>query len=280
LREGKKIIKLKTIILSILFVIFLTTDVAGDSPIRIGTFGDSITKGAGFNLATCGRTYNNLGSYRYYLIPMLEKANIPHDMVGLWGAEDGDSWIIGEEALINDNNWMMSDILDMDHTGWGGINAEGLADYLIQVNGAEQLFPKPNPAGSIAILHIGTNDTLQGSPVEETIYNVRGFIEYMTAHDPTIHLIICQIVPNTFQSDHSFWVDAYNLQLKELVEEMSETQNNLHLVDMNTPMRNSWHLMSTDNLHPNSDGYLLMASILFPFLMNQGIIQPTCGGIN
>jgi len=172
---------------------------------------------------------------------------------------------------------MMSDILDMDHTGWGGISAEGLVDYLIQAFVAYQLFPKPNPLGSIAILHIGTNDTLQSSSVEETIYNVRGFIKYMTAHDPTIHLIICQIVP---KSDHSFWVDAYNLQLKELVEEMSETQNNLHLVDMNTPMRNSWHLMSTDNLHPNSDGYLLMASILFSFLMNQGIIQPTCGGIN
>jgi lysophospholipase L1-like esterase len=280
LREGKKIIKLKTIILSILFVIFLTTNVAGDSPIRIGTFGDSITMGAGFNLVTCGRSYDHLRSYRYYLIPMLEEVNIPHDMVGLWGNKNGESWVIGEEARINDNNWMMSDILDMDHTGWGGITAEGLVDYLIQVDAAEQLFPKPNPVGSIAILHIGTNDAWLGSSIEETIYNVRNFIVYMTEHDPTISLIICQILPAR-NLELNFWIDAYNLQLNELVKEMSETQNNIHLVDMNTPMRDIWDLMSIDNLHPNSDGYLLMASTLFSFLMNQGIIQPTtCGGIN
>jgi lysophospholipase L1-like esterase len=261
-------------------MLLLSTTTSGYSFIRIGTFGDSITKGAGFNLVTCGSSYKDLGSYRYYLIPRLEEANIPIDMVGLWGDKNGESWVIGEEARMNDNNWMLSDILDMDHTGWGSITAEGLVDYLIQVDAAEQLFPKPNPVGSIAILHIGTNDALLGSSIEETIYNVRNFIVYMTEHDPTISLIICQILP-TRNLELNFWIDAYNLQLNELVKEMSETQNNIHLVDMNTPMRAIWDLMSIDNLHPNCDGYLLMASTLFSFLMNQGIIQPiTCGGIN
>lgn len=271
--------KLKTIIPSILFVIFLTTDVAGDSPIRIGTFGDSITSGIGFNLVTCGLAYTDLGGYRYFLTTMLEKGNLPHDMVGLWGADYGEAWFIGEESRFNDNNWMMSDMLDMDHTGWGGITAEGLINYLIQVDSAEQLFTKPNPPGSIAILHIGTNDTIQGSSVEETIYNVRRFIDYMTVHDPTIHLIICQILPNHRELGYSSWVNAYNLELKELVEEMSQTQNNLNLVDMNTPMKDIWHLMSIDKIHPNYDGYHLMASILLAFFMNQGMTQITCGGM-
>jgi lysophospholipase L1-like esterase len=286
---GNKIRKLKTIILSILFVIFLITDVAGqDSPIRIGTFGDSITMGAGFNLATCGAAYTSLGSYRYYLIPMLEYANVPHDMVGLWGKTPGAAWVIGEEARVNDNNWMYPDTSDLDHTGWGGVASKALVDYLIQVGAAEQLFPKPNPVGSIAILHIGSNDailhTLLGGPlvisVDEAIYNVARFIVYMTAHDPTIHLIICQIVPNHWQIDRSEWVDAFNLELKELVEEMSVTVNNLYLVDMNTPMRDIWQEMSDDTLHPNNDGYLLMASTLFSFLMDQGIMQITPDGIN
>ena len=264
---------MKNFLISILLL--LSTCNSAYSQIRIGTFGDSITMGSGFKLTISEVEYERLLGYRYTLIDHFEKDGFDVDMVGLWGEENGSSWTIGEEAFIRDNNYLLKDEIDTDHTGWGGATAGALIDYFIQIDGAEQLFPTPNEDGSSMIIHIGTNNF--NDPIDETISYVESFIDYMYEHDPTVNLIICQIIPNTYFINGNLFVDQYNAALKVLVEDLSETQGNLLLVDLNTPLRENWSLLSSDGLHPNNQGYDLMGWRVYSAMLNNNIISVSCG---
>jgi lysophospholipase L1-like esterase len=252
---------MKTKIFLISILLFLSTCNSAYSLIRIGTFGDSITMGNGFKLTISEVEYVRLGGYRYFLLDYFEGDGFNVDMVGLWGKEQGyaDYWEIGEEALKWDNNYMLTGV-DMDHTGWGGASAGTLVDYFILSGGAEQLFPKDDQTGpgSSMIIHIGTNNI--NDPIDESISHVGRLIDYMDEHDPTINLIICQIIPRTDDPGSNFLIDQYNVALNDLVNELSQTQDNLFLVDLNTPLRENWELLTADKLHPNNQGYSIMAS--------------------
>jgi lysophospholipase L1-like esterase len=239
--------------------------------IRVGGIGDSITLGTGYRLVTCGQTIAGaVGSYRFFLQKFLAKSGVAVDMVGIWGREDGDAQVIGEETRWNDNNWLAQDLYDTDHTGWVAIQTKEMVDFFISVNGAERLFPKPNPIGSALIVHLGTND--KGNPISKTVGHINRLIEYMTEYDQTVKIIICQIVPTLTVETHT---DNYNLALKNLVESLS--QDNLLTVDLNTPLKNRPELYN-DLIHPNKDGYESMAILLY-LAMTKHLITVTCGGI-
>jgi hypothetical protein len=267
--------KIKIFFISILLL--LITCNSAYSSIRIGTFGDSITVGSGFNLTISEVQYIKLGAYRYFLLDyfvgdgLVVGDGLEVDMVGLWGEESGTAWWVGEEARYNDNNYRLKDQIDTDHIGWGGAPAGALIDYFIQIDGAEQLFPKPNEDGSSMIIHIGTNNL--NDPIDETISHVERFIDYMYEHDPTVNLIICQIIPNTYFANGNLHVDQYNDALKVLVEDLSENKENLFLVDLNTPLRENWSLLSSDGLHPNNQGYGIMGWGVYSAMLNNNIIS-------
>jgi hypothetical protein len=110
----KKLLKLNMIILILLLTGFNSIC---EGARRIGTFGDSITTGQNNTITIDNITYENLGSYRYRLINLLQIAGYEFDMVGLWGKEAGEQmgFLPGEETRFNDNNWMLADQFDFDH---------------------------------------------------------------------------------------------------------------------------------------------------------------------
>jgi hypothetical protein len=267
---------MKTKIFLISILLFLITGNSAYSFIRIGTFGDSITLGNGFKTTIDDVERSNLGGYRYSLVDYFERGGFDVDMVGLWGKEPGDAYWYGEEASYKDNNYLLAGEMDMDHTSWGGAQAEYFIDYFIDIDAAEQLFPIPNQEGSSMIIHIGTNNV--NAPIDESISHVERLIAYMDEHDPTVNLIICQIIPSTYSPFFNFSIDLYNDALQILVDDLSETQENLFLVDLNTPLRENWELVTADKLHPNNQGYRIMADILYMAMLYNDIIPSTCGG--
>ncbi len=268
---------MKTKIFLISILLLLSTFSSAYSSIRIGTFGDSITMGAGFHLTIDDVEYSNLGSYRYFLIDYFETGGFDVDMVGLWGKEQGyaEYWEIGAEAFKWDINHQLNEVMDMDHTGWGGASAGPLIDYFIQIDGAAQLFPIPNEEGSSMIIHIGTNNINES--IDNSTSHVERLIDYMYEHDPTVNLIICQIIPSTYLPTHNYLIDQYNVALNDLVNELSQTQDNLFLVDLNTPLRENWELLTADTKHPNNQGYSIMAYNLYMAMLHNDIIPIPCG---
>jgi hypothetical protein len=268
---------MKTKIFLISILLLLSTCNPAYSLMRIGTFGDSITMGTGFHLVIDDVEYERLGGYRYFLLDYFEGDGFNVDMVGLWGKEQGYAgvWEIGEEALKWDNNYMLTGV-DMDHTGWGGASAGPLVDYFILSDGAEQLFPKDNQTGpgSSMIIHIGTNN-INNYSVEIT--KLERLIDYMYVHDPAVNLIICQIIPRTDDPGANFLIDQYNVALNDLVNDLSLTQDNLFLVDLNTPLRENWGLLTADAIHPNNQGYSIMAYNLYMAMLHNDIIPIPCG---
>ena len=267
---------MKNFLISILLL--LSTCTSAYSLIRIGTFGDSITMGNGFKLNISGVEYVRLGGYRYFLLDYLEGDGFNVDMVGLWGKEQGyaEYYEIGEEALKWDNNYMLKDVMDLDHTGWGGASAGPLVDYFILSDGAEQLFPKDNQTGpgSSMIIHIGTNNI---NNFMDEISHVERLIDYMYVHDPAVNLIICQVIPKTDDPATNILIDQYNVALNDLVNVTYQAQDNLFLVDLNTPLRENWGLLTDDTIHPNNQGYSIMAYNLYMAMLHNDIIPIPCG---
>lgn len=250
----------------VIAISLLLSNPAHTQTIRVGGIGDSITVGSGYRLVTCGQTIDDrVGSYRFLLQKLLAESGVAVDMVGIWGREEGYSCCIGEVGHLGDNNWLAQNLYDTDHTGWGGIQTFQMVDFFISANGAERLFPKPNPIGSVLIVHLGTNDRY--NPISETVGHINRLIEYMTEYDQTVKIIICQITP---AYDAESYTDNYNLAVKNLVESLS--QDNLLTVDLNTPLKNRPELFD-DVVHPNKAGYEFMANLLHSEMINHVIVE-------
>ncbi|WP_296936014.1 SGNH/GDSL hydrolase family protein [uncultured Marinobacter sp.] len=130
------------------------------------------------------------------------------------------------------------------HDGEGGDNTEKVIDRLDGI-----------PAADYYLLHIGTNDR---GDIEETKDNIKFIASSLLQKQSNSVVYLATILP---RSDE---IDARNASVNSELRSWSQTQPNVMLVDLESEFRAvaNWESYLPDGIHPNAEGYKIIAQIL------------------
>jgi lysophospholipase L1-like esterase len=203
------------------------------APVRIMPLGDSITAGPG-----CWRAFlwNQLQTGGY--------TNI--DFVG--STSDGGGCNPGFSY-------------DFDHEGHSGFSATGIADN-------NQLPPWLTAARpDIVVMHLGTNDMWGGFiPLQNKINALTKLIGQMRANNPSMKIIVAQIIPMSPSSCPTCAADvvAFNNAIPGWASGLTTAQSPILVVDQWT----GFNVVAdtNDGVHPVTSGFVKMANRWFPVL--------------
>jgi lysophospholipase L1-like esterase len=196
--------------------------------------GDSITQGsAGWQ------------TYRCHLDELLTTAGVAFDFVGGRSLPDGG----GEYGCPRP--------FDTDHEGrWGRRIEEVIPDVT-----AAALLLQPD----VALIHLGTNDILQGQGAADTASELATLVEELRSARSDVVVLVAQIIPcePSFGTMCSSDLPDFNAFVRELASKLSTTQSPVIAVDMAT----GFFLDDLrDGVHPTDAGDLVLAERWFEAL--------------
>ncbi len=178
--------------------------------------GDSITHGDG-----------GYASYRYWLAKRLDQAGVAYDFVGsMQGSYRG-------TPRFTD--------FDGDHEGHSGWRADQILTGL-------SYWLQKNPA-DIVLLHIGSNDLLQGQDIDETAVEIEMIIRGLQSRQPGIVILVAQVIPG---KPIRAQVKQLNRLLPDVVGRTHSEQQPVLLVDQWTGFDDRVH--TYDGLHATESG--------------------------
>lgn len=196
------------------------------APLRVMPIGDSITE------ATHGDA-----TYRYFLWRDLNLAGCPTDFVGSKrGVRTGQPRFPA---------------FDQDHESYWGKRVDEL---LPLVQGWVR-----NAQPDVILVHLGTNDMLQGQPVAQTVAELGSFIDELRAGQPEVAIFLAQVIPVI--AWRGVAVEPLNQALPGLVAAKTTASSPVVLVDQYTgfdPMAHTY-----DGIHPNFFGDQRLADVWF-----------------
>lgn len=215
------------------------------SPVaKVMPLGDSITRG------TNDINYPNgsiPGGYRKELGIRLGNAGFAYDFVG----QNSDNAAPGMDPHHNGNDGFLTSQIEAGLPAWLAVDPD------------------------VVLLHAGSNDILQDKPPGEAITNLSQIIDIITTGAPHRRIYVATIIPIT-EGRNGFTAaylngnaNAYNTQVRDLVQTLAGQGRNVTLVDMNTsivqtgatPAENFYQ--PGDGIHPGQAGYNQMGTIWF-----------------
>ncbi|MCZ6818140.1 MAG: GDSL-type esterase/lipase family protein, partial [Calditrichaeota bacterium] len=202
---------------------------SGQGTVRIMLLGDSITKGLN------GSTDN--AGYRNDLAQLLDSEGISYDFVG---------------TLSNGSGF------DNDHEGHNGFWAD---EILAEIDS----YLNANPADMV-LFHIGTNDISSDQSNASTIDEIGQNLDQIRQFDTNIVTILASIVPRKDSKDGT--TNNLNSLISDLVNQRQAAGDNVFYAPINETFKSNsnWaddYYPSTDNVHPNDNGYAVMAGVWF-----------------
>lgn len=199
--------------------------------LKIVPLGNSITQG---NIARAGAN-----SYRRNLWHKLDNAGYNVDFVG---------------SLDTDNKGRTfpDASFDHDHEGhWGWRADEILAELAAWLTGYTP---------DVALIHLGSNDAIQGNTVNSTLDEIEDIIGILRNDNARITIFLAQILPLE-NADWNAKVEGINSGLLTLASNLDEAQSRIILVDQNSGWSIADH--TYDGVHPNEAGEERMAQRWF-----------------
>lgn len=204
---------------------------------KIMLLGDSETEGV--------RGSAPVGGFRDDLYNLLIAAGIDFDFVG--SLQDG-----------NSSNF------DVDHEGHPGWRADEIDGIVTSRLNTYQ--PK------IVVLHIGTNDISNDDPnsgSNGTIGDIESIIDKIDSFDSDIVILLSSLIPRNDSEDATN--DNLNSLIEDLFYQKQAAGYNIFYVGNNEVFKtNPNHIADYlfDTVHPNNDGYALMAQVIFNAILN------------
>ncbi len=178
-------------------------------PLTVMAIGDSITEGSSV-----------ANTYRFYL----SQAYPEIDLVGSrWGVFGGGS--------AKDGNF------DQDHQAYWGWRADQVA---AEIDWAADAY-----VPDVAIIHLGTNDLIQGQDVASTVAEIRTTINHLRAANPRVDVFVAQIIPCCGDQR-----DQLNGEIVDLANEMNASDSRVVAVWMGNVTSSDLY----DGVHPNDAG--------------------------
>ena len=205
---------------------------------RIFPLGDSITRGK-----------VNHWSYRRNLEASLLGANCPFDLVG---------------KQLGPGSGPGLPLVDRDHEGHSGFRTDqilaGLSSWL------------PGNVPDWTLLHVGTNDVLQGRSIAAARANISGIIDRLRQANPNVGILLAQVIPNLPSNEAA--VAALNDAIVSLAAEKDlPSVSPVIVVDHYSGYSTFTH--NYDQIHPNDSGEAMMAGRWFEALLPR--IADSCG---
>jgi lysophospholipase L1-like esterase len=201
----------------------------GPPPVRIMPLGDSITRGL---------TDRTSGGYTGYRGP-------------LWTLLVADGFKVDFVGSLKDGPWTV----DANHEGHDGYRIDQLIE---EVSG----FLATNP--NIVLLHIGTNDLLQGVRPLAAAQGVAQLLDRIHQLSPSTHVIVASVLsvrsPNMFGAPQQLFRD-FNAMIEIVARKRASLGWRVSYVDMAARVALQPSEYDSDGTHPNNVGYLRMAAI-------------------
>jgi lysophospholipase L1-like esterase len=203
---------------------------------RIMPLGDSITDGIDVE-----RNYASNGGYRLALFRM--------------AALDGHAiTFVGRQANGPQN--VEGQPFPRNHEGYSGATIASGGNQIANRLDAALAANTPH----IVLLQIGTNDLYQGLPNNLT-NQLETLIDRITDQLPNALLVVAQVTPlgGSFPNNG---VQPYNAAIPNIVAERANAGEHVITVDQFTPIASRPNFVAQlvpDNIHPNDDGYAIMA---------------------
>ena len=149
-----------------------------------------------------------------------------------------------------------------------------------------RLLPKPNPPGSVVVIHAGTNNisqmALEGRKWElgAFVHDIEEMIRYIHRYDPNLTVIVAKIIPRADRGDalerqKNEDTDDFNRLIDEMMERVRRSHPNVYPVDLHSPMMAQGNVngeLYFDYWHPNDKGFAAMAPPLFE-VMQENILR-------
>ena len=191
-----------------------------------------------------------------------QESGEPKTIIALWDSITAgyslpleDSYPSQLEVLLQDN-WYNYELINAWVSGNTSIQLLNRLDLYLE---DEENIP------DIAILVIGWNDGLRGQSTEELQANIQKIIERLQEKNVEVVLWGMQIPPNN-------WL-KYFLDFKNLYGDVAD-DTDVALIDFFLEdVATKWIYNLPDNIHPNKDGYAIIAENTFEFLKKKEIIQ-------
>jgi lysophospholipase L1-like esterase len=197
---------------------------AGAEPVRILPMGASITYGYEY------------GSYRAPLWDLLTADGHAIDFVG--SQSDGPSDLPDREHE--------------GHRGWRIAQIEERAAAWVEEHGPD-----------IVLLHVGTNDLIQGATVQEAAGDMDTLLDTLTSAAPDMTVIVSTLIP--LHGGDSNWRQT-NAAFADLVTRRAAAGDRVMLADMADGGPGPGDEIP-DGVHPNGAGYAAMAQVWHPVVV-------------
>ncbi len=224
----------------VLFFVLLVAPVAGT--VRIVPIGDSITQGTLQN--DDGLSHP---TYRYWLWQALQSSGYDVDFVGS----------VDQPVLPYS--------FDQENEGHDGYRTR---DFL---TGDRLKTWLTGYSPDIAIVHLGSNDAMDGVPVETTIGNLKQIVTILRAKNPSIVILIGTVIPRGGYGPN---LPALNSAIPGIAASMSTPSSPIVIVDQFTGYDAYDDNQPLRYLHPNRQGEQKIAAryaaALAPFLEEPG----------
>jgi len=115
-----------------------------------------------------------------------------------------------------------------------------------------------------ALVHLGTNDIFQEEDNAQTISEVEQVIQTLRAKNPTITILLAQLIPADKPQSYKDAIVDYNSKIKTLGNQLDSPLSNVVVVDMHTGFDEN--VLLYDDAHPNEQGEEVMAQRWFAAL--------------
>jgi len=211
-------------------------------PLRIMPLGDSITYGASV-----------AGGYRLPLYTALTNLGYNVDFVG--------------SAYDNAAAGLGAEIHHEGHSGWRISNpgsSNGIYEYL---PGWLPTYADPD----VILVHIGTNDTNDPN-FQNATNELDTLVAYLAAQRPFAHIVVTTLLKrgSTDADSKNVLIDTqFNPYVQGLVQAHALAGRRVHFLDMHAFVdRYPGGGLSSDQLHPDAQGYAQMAAAWLPVITN------------
>lgn len=203
--------------------------------VKIMPLGDSITEGVNSSF---------YGGYR----------------VSLWNDAVASGWHV---QFVGSRSNGPTSLPDKAHEGHPGWRTDQISTHVVKWLTTYQ--------PQIILLHIGTNDIIQGYSVSTAIMRLNYLIDQITHTLPSAIVIVAAITPLR-RPGLASKVQEYNQDLVTLIREKQAVNRHILAVDMYDAMPLN---DITDTIHPNDAGYTIMAQVWYKALTQLFIATPT-----